>query len=194
MPNGRSGGFVIERTDLKNLVRTFPDETIVARIYTSIAALRPGGALEADRLVDECTSDRIAVEEQDHVARVIHLRNEPEIIWLSVSAKDPIFSELRQRHRQRTTEHPTGEDGLLSEDAKAGSTSVSAWFPNCARNGATAGGTKGGAYRRDPDPWPSRGTPRGSRDPNSDAPHHPLDGQFLAQQKKARQSLPELPR
>src|SRR5215472_3781297 len=78
----------------------------------------------------------------------------------------------------------TGEDGLLSEDAKAGSTSVSAWFPNCARNGATAGGTKGGAYRRDPDPWPSRGTPRGSRDPNSDAPHHPLDGQFLAQQKK----------
>jgi len=106
MPNGRSGGFVIERTDLRNLVRTFPDETIVARIYPSIGASRPVGALEADRLVDECTSDRIAVEEQDHVAYVIHLRNEPEIIWLSVSAKDPNFLELRQRHRQWTTEHP----------------------------------------------------------------------------------------
>ena len=106
MPNGRSGGFVIERIDLKNIVTTFPDETIVTRILTSTAASRPAGALETARLVDECTSDRIAVEEQDHVAYIIHLQNEPEIIWLSVRAEDPIFLELRQRHRQWTTEHP----------------------------------------------------------------------------------------
>ena len=105
MPNGRSGGFVIEKADLKSIVKTFPDETIVARINTS-GGFRPVAALETARLVDECPSDRIAVEEQDHAAYIIHLRNEPEIIWLLVGAKETIFLELRQRHQRWATEHP----------------------------------------------------------------------------------------
>jgi hypothetical protein len=106
MPNGRSGGFVIEKTDLENLVRTFPGGTVIARIYTSTAASRPIDASETDRLLHECTNDRIAVEEQDHLLYIIHLHNEPEIIWLSVGAERPIFLELRQRHQQWTAAHP----------------------------------------------------------------------------------------
>jgi hypothetical protein len=67
---------------------------------------RPVDALETARFVDECPNDRIAVEEQDHKAYVIHLSNEPEIIWLLVGSEEPIFLELCQRHKRWTTEHP----------------------------------------------------------------------------------------
>lgn len=106
MPNGRSGGFVIERADLKDLVKTFPDDTVVSRVFEGSARPRLANALETTRLVDECPSDRIAVEEQDHAAYVIHLRNEPEIIWLAVFPDAPLFLELCQRHRQWMTAHP----------------------------------------------------------------------------------------
>jgi hypothetical protein len=56
--------------------------------------------------VDECPNARIAVEEQDHKAYIIHLSNEPEIIWLVVGPEASIFLELRQRHERWATEHP----------------------------------------------------------------------------------------
>jgi len=36
MPNGRSGGFVIEKADLKNLVKTIPDTTVIPRILSRL--------------------------------------------------------------------------------------------------------------------------------------------------------------
>ena len=106
MRNGRSSGFVIEKADPKNLVKTFPGDSHVAKIIMRSTRPRPVEALETARFVDECPNDRIAVEEQDHKAYVIHLSNEPEIIWLLVGSEEPIFPELCHRHKRWTTEHP----------------------------------------------------------------------------------------
>jgi hypothetical protein len=106
MPNGRSGGFVIEKAELRNLIKTFPDDTVLARVLEGSARPRLTNALETTRLVSECPNDRVAVEEQDHAAYIIHLRDEPEIIWLAVLSDAPLFLGLRQRHRQWTTQHP----------------------------------------------------------------------------------------
>jgi hypothetical protein len=106
MPNGRSGGFVIEKADLKHLVEAFPDGSVVARIVARSSAPRPADALEIARFVDKCPSDRIAVEEQYHKSYIIHLSNEPELIWVMVGSETPLFPELRQRHDRWSTEHP----------------------------------------------------------------------------------------
>jgi hypothetical protein len=106
MPNGRSGGFVIEKADLKSLVEALPHSTVVGKIIALSMRPRPADALETARFVDECPNDRIAVEEQGHKAYVIHLSNEPKIIWLLVGSEAPIFLELRQRHQRWATEHP----------------------------------------------------------------------------------------
>ncbi len=106
MPNGRSGGFVIGKADLKNLVKTFPDDTVLARVFEGSAQPRLANALETTRFVDECPNDRIAVEEQHQSSYIIHLRNEPEIIWLAVFSDEPLFLELHKRHQQWMTEHP----------------------------------------------------------------------------------------
>jgi hypothetical protein len=105
MPNGRSGGFMIEKADLKSLLKTFPNDTVVAKVIER-STLRPASALETSRFVDECPHEQIAVEEQDHKFYVIHLSNEPEIIWLMVRSDAPTFPELRQRHLKWATEHP----------------------------------------------------------------------------------------
>lgn len=106
MPNGRSGGFVIEKADLKHLIEALPNVSVVANIVGHSSPLRPADALEIARCVDECPNDRIAVEEQDHKFYIIHLSNEPELTWVTVGSETPLFSELRQRHDQWATEHP----------------------------------------------------------------------------------------
>jgi hypothetical protein len=105
MPNGRSGGFLIEKPDLKHLVEALLDATVVAKVVVH-SRLRPAGALEIARFVDECPNDRIAVEEQDHKSYIIHLSNKPEPIWVMVGPETPLFLELRQRHARWVTEHP----------------------------------------------------------------------------------------
>jgi hypothetical protein len=40
MPNGRSGGFVIEKEDLNQLVKSLPDATVVGKIRAYSSALR----------------------------------------------------------------------------------------------------------------------------------------------------------
>jgi hypothetical protein len=106
MPNGRSGGFVVERADLKQLIKALPDATVVGKIRAYSSALRPADALEIARLVDECPNDRIPVEEQDHKFYIIHLSDKGERIWVMVGPETPLFLELRQRHARWATEHP----------------------------------------------------------------------------------------
>jgi hypothetical protein len=106
MPNGRSGGFVIEKADLKGLLKELPDATVVAKIIVRPGPLRTAVALEVARLVDKCPNGRIAVEEQDHKFYIIHLSNEPDLIWVMVAPETPLFLELRQRHGRWATEHP----------------------------------------------------------------------------------------
>lgn len=105
MPNGHSGGFVIEKADLKHLIQALPADTAVAKVTVRSSPLRTVTAAELARLVDECPHDRIEVEEQDHTFYVIHLRNKPELVWIMVASETPLFLELRQRHGQRATGH-----------------------------------------------------------------------------------------
>src|SRR5271157_2398110 len=104
MPNGRSGGFIIEKADLNRLVKNLPDAQYVCKIVKKSPRLQPADALEIARLVDECPKDRIAVEEQDDKFYVIHLSNEPELLWLMVGSESPIYPELRRRHAWWVTE------------------------------------------------------------------------------------------
>lgn len=106
MPNGRSGGFVIETVDLRELVKAVSDTTVVGQAFVNSLPPRLVSSSEVSRLVEECPLDRVAVEEQDSTAYVIHLSNEPELKWLFVGSQSPIFPALRQRHSQWMTEHP----------------------------------------------------------------------------------------
>jgi hypothetical protein len=106
MPNGRSGGFVIEKADLRSVVKALPDATVVAMLSAHSPRPRPANALEIARLVEECPKERIAVEEQDHKFYIIHLQDEPELIWVTVGSESPILLELHQRHERWATEHP----------------------------------------------------------------------------------------
>jgi hypothetical protein len=105
MPNGRSGGFVIETADLKQLVTAVSDTAVVGKLSTGLQ-LRAASAAELSRCIEESPHDRIAVEEQDKTFYIIHIRNEPDIIWVSVNSESPIFVKLRQRHARWMAEHP----------------------------------------------------------------------------------------
>ena len=106
MPNGRSGGFVIKTADLKELIKAVSDTAVVAQVVVLRLPFRAANAGDVTRFVEECQHDRLAVEEQDHKGYVIHLSNEPKLMWLLVGSESPIFLELRQRHAQWMTEHP----------------------------------------------------------------------------------------
>jgi hypothetical protein len=108
MPNGRSGGFPIETGTLKDVVGAASDAAPVGLIFDASSGprFRPVGRSEVLRLIEDCPSARVAVEEQDHSSYIIHLRDEPSLGWVSVSPESPIFSELRQFHDQWKIEHP----------------------------------------------------------------------------------------
>ena len=103
MPNGHSGRFVITTTDLKQLVQAVSGDAVVGKLTTG-SRLEATCAADMARLLEECSRDRIAVEEQDSAFYVIHVSNEP-IIWLMVKSESPIFVELRSRHAQWTADH-----------------------------------------------------------------------------------------
>lgn len=105
MPNGRSGGFLIETADLKQLIAAVSDAIAVGGL-TAGARPRPANAAEISRCLEKCRHDHIAIEEQDKTFYVIHISNEPNIIWVSVTSESPIFAELRERHGRWMAEHP----------------------------------------------------------------------------------------
>jgi hypothetical protein len=105
MPNGRSGGFVIETADLKQLVQAISGETVVGKLFTMVLKEQPACAEEVLRLIDECRKDRLAVEEQDHAFYVIHFSDERNIKWLLLNSTSPMFAELRSRHARWLDEH-----------------------------------------------------------------------------------------
>ena len=106
MPNGRSGGFMIETADLKELVKAVSDADVVGQMVLLRPPNRAANAAEVTRFVEECPHDRVAVEEQEHKFYIIHLSNEPKLIWLVVGSESPIYLEIQQRHAQWVAEHP----------------------------------------------------------------------------------------
>ena len=105
MPNGRSGGFVIETADLKRVVQSVSGDAVVGQLTTG-SKPQAASAVDVARLLQECPRHRIAVEEQDRVFYIIHISNEPDTIWVVVRSDSPIFLELRSRQAQWMAEHP----------------------------------------------------------------------------------------
>jgi hypothetical protein len=105
MPNGRSGGFLIKTADLKELVKTVSDTAVVGKMLVLHLPFRGANAAEVTRFVEACPDDHVPVEEQDHKSYIIHLSDEPKLLWLVVGSDSPIFLELRLRHTQWMTEH-----------------------------------------------------------------------------------------
>ena len=105
MPNGRSGGFVIETADLKRLLDAVPDDTVVGRLTTGLKP-EPARRQEIARLIEECPHSSINVEEQDHASYIVHLSRLPNLAFLVVSSGSPLFQELRRRHEQWMRDHP----------------------------------------------------------------------------------------
>jgi hypothetical protein len=106
MPNGRSGGFVMNTADLKELVKTIPDETVVGQMVVLTSPIRAASSAEVIRFVEECPHDGVAVEEQDNKLYIVHLSNEPKLSWLVIGSESPIFLEFQRRHAQWKTGHP----------------------------------------------------------------------------------------
>jgi hypothetical protein len=106
MPNGRSGGFVIDKADLEQLVKKLRDSIATTRVNDLPSTHDSIDVLELARFIEDCPNDRIAVEEQYHSSYIIHLSNEPEPIWFAVAPDTPIFVELRERHKRWAREHP----------------------------------------------------------------------------------------
>ena len=105
MPNGRSGGFVIETADLKQLLTAVSETAVVGQLSTG-RQLRAASTAELSRCIEECPLERVAVEEQHDIFYIIHISNSPINIWVSVTSESPIFVQLRQRHARWMAEHP----------------------------------------------------------------------------------------
>lgn len=104
MPNGRSGGFIIEKTSLVQLVKALPEPIGAAILFVNDGPkVRPIDALEMVKLLESCRNDRLAVEEQDRSSYIIHISNQPEIIWILVMPESEIYAAIRERHKQWTT-------------------------------------------------------------------------------------------
>jgi hypothetical protein len=105
MPNGRSGGFLLETADLKHVILNTSQVEVVAHVASGSTRPRPSTAAELVSLVNECQHERVAVEEQDGAAYIIHVSNDP-ILWILVGSDSPMLAALRERHSQWKTEHP----------------------------------------------------------------------------------------
>ena len=111
MPNGRSGGFVMQTGDLRKLVRAVSGSTIVGHLVGQALSNPSASASDVAPFVEECPQDPVAVEEQHHDSYIIHFSNEP-IRWLSIGSGSPLFPELRRRHAQWMAEHPGWKDWI----------------------------------------------------------------------------------
>jgi hypothetical protein len=109
MPNGHSGGFFIDTAELQRLFRAVPGTAPIGKLAggSSGPRLRIVHASEAMHLVAESRHERVAVEEQDHSFYIIHISDEPTLLWISVTSDSPIFGGLAQQHAQWKFEHPT---------------------------------------------------------------------------------------
>jgi len=112
MPNGRSGGFLMNAADWKELATVVPEETVVGDILDG-DSIRAISVADVIRLVEASPSGRVAVEEQHHDSYIVHIRNEPEILWIGVGPASPLLPELRRLHARFMAEHP-GWNGWIA--------------------------------------------------------------------------------
>jgi hypothetical protein len=112
MPNGRSGGFLMSTADWKELARTLPDQTVIGNIV-DISSTRAVSVADVIRFIEASARPRVPVEEQHHHDYIVHISDEPQILWLSIGPKSPIFPELQRLHARYKAEHP-GWNGWIA--------------------------------------------------------------------------------
>jgi hypothetical protein len=105
MPNGRSGGFLMQTADLKRLFDGLPDSANAGQIIAGYARPREASLSEIAKLVGECAQEKVPVEEQDGTAYIVHLSNEP-ILWLFVFKESRLLDGLKRSHAEFLAEHP----------------------------------------------------------------------------------------
>ena len=107
MPNGRSGGFVICKDDLRQLVTAISGAVTVGKRFGS-GSLLPMSATEAAQLVEELAHDRVSVEEQDKKYYIIHISDSSDT-WIKVQSDSPIFEGLRRWHTRWVAERQSSK-------------------------------------------------------------------------------------
>ena len=112
MPNGHSGGFLIGRTDLEQLLHVLPKQSVLGRALAEPFP-RPHSWVDVDAaaaiaVLGNFVGTRIWVEEQDHAWYILHLDQEvakggePDTTkWIMVGPESPLFGPLRDRHQHK---------------------------------------------------------------------------------------------
>ena len=104
MPNGRSGGFPLDKADLVRWIAGISPTVEIGRVTTGERP-QPATAADLAAFLESCPHDRIAAEEQDHTSYVLHLSNKP-IVWVMVDSQSPLLHDVRQRHVAWKADHP----------------------------------------------------------------------------------------
>jgi hypothetical protein len=94
VPNGRSGGFAIERNDLVQLLLSVPPVTVIGAWFTRLG---PVSAEEANHALKNNPAKSLGVEEQDHSDYIIHVGGTDT--WIVVTPETPLYTELRHHHK-----------------------------------------------------------------------------------------------
>jgi hypothetical protein len=105
MPNGRTGGFLMNVADWKELTKVIPEQTTVGDIVDG-GSIREISVADVIRFIEQGTHDRVAVEEQHHDSYILHISNEPESVWVTVGSESAIFPELQRLHARYKIDHP----------------------------------------------------------------------------------------
>jgi hypothetical protein len=118
MPNGRSGGFGILRSELQQLLNSLVDHAVLghtlAALINARRLSRPAagiGSTAAMELLDSFRGNEVWVEEQDNSVYVVHLDNEvhedgdpdPQR-WIIIPPDSPLFGPLREFHQRERRE------------------------------------------------------------------------------------------
>ncbi|MGA2420379.1 MAG: hypothetical protein ABSG69_09865 [Candidatus Acidiferrum sp.] len=112
MPNGRSGGFMMNATEWKVLAEVVAEQTMIGKICDG-GAIRAVTLADVIRLIETSSRERLTVEEQHHDSYIVHINNEPQILWIVVGPESPIFPELQKLHARWMAEHP-GWNGWIA--------------------------------------------------------------------------------
>jgi hypothetical protein len=110
MPNGRSGGFVISKTDLAAALTAVSGAIAIGAVVRNRAGADVD-ASEVSGFLQGHPLDVVAVEEQHRNSYIIHLGE--TATWVTVSSRSPLFAELKRRHVQYVSDHP-GWNGWIA--------------------------------------------------------------------------------
>jgi hypothetical protein len=108
MPNGRSGSLFLNKVEFGNWLSSRDGQEIIGLSFEP--ATRRPQAVSVETVVGMLATyppDRIAVEEQDGRAYVIHIYHPfsldpPDLKrWILIRPESPLFQELRRQHDQQ---------------------------------------------------------------------------------------------